>query len=620
MKILFRIFTFGRPLSRSIIPFVFFSFLSTIFGVFNFALLIPLLSILFDSKVSTIPPVIPELSFTIDYIKTVFYHYFLTIANENGKFNALIFVCCIIVASVLLTNIFLYLSIRIMEYLRAKTVENIRNTLFAKITNLHLGFFSDQRKGDLMARLSSDSLEVEGTIAHTLQMLIKEPFKLIGFFVALFYLSFELTIFSLFFIPLAGGSVAYIVSKLKNQTNKSQQAMGSILSTLDEAIGGLRIIKGFNAGQYIQDKFRTQNSNYADILRKMARTREMASPVSEFLGVFVLTGILLYGGSLVLANGTLRGEEFVTYIILFSQVMQPAKVMASSFSGAQRGISAAERIFEVLDTPNQIQEVSNAVKIEKFEKEIEFKDVYFTYGSKKWADSIYENLWVLKDINFTIKKGQMIALVGETGSGKSTIADLIPRFYDVQEGEVLIDGINLKDADLGSIRDHIGIVTQEAVLFNDTIWNNIAFATPNVTMEQIQQAAKIAHAHDFIMKTENGYDTIIGDRGMKLAGGQRQRITIARAILKNPPILILDEATSALDTESEKLVQDALENLMENRTSLVIAHRLSTIQKADKILVLKNGEIVESGTHEDLLKYENGYYRKLNNMQALQLT
>ncbi|TAF66006.1 MAG: ABC transporter ATP-binding protein [Cytophagales bacterium] len=604
MKYLSKLFAYGKPLWVVFVPFILCSILYTLFGLFNFTLLVPLFDVLFSKEMPQAPQ-IPTFSFTIGYLNDIFYYYFLSIAQQHGKTHALLFVCSIIIVSVLLTNVFLFLSIRIIEYLRATIIENLRQDLFQKIINLHLGYFSEQRKGDLIARISADSLELEAVVTNTMRI-IKEPFKLVGFFLALFLISAELTLFSIFFIPLAGGIVAWLVSKLRHQTDLGQKTFGNMITIVEEAIGALRIIKAFQGQQYIASKFYTENHNYGNVIRKTANTREMASPVSEFLGVLVVSGILLYGGSLVLSGETnLTASQFVTYIILFSQVMQPAKTIAGAYSTLQRGFSAAERVFSILDTPEEVTNQLNAKEIKGFEKSIEFRNVSFKYNTQ----------WVLKNISFTIQKGETLALVGETGSGKSTIADLIPRFYDVQEGEILIDGINIKDINKESLLELIGIVSQEPILFNDTIYNNIAFANPKATPSTVEEAAKIAFAHDFIMQSEQGYQTSIGDRGMKLAGGQRQRLTIARAVLKNPALLILDEATSALDNESEKIVQVALESLMQNRTSLVIAHRLSTVQKADRIIVLKQGEIVEIGSHQELIAKENGYYKKLHTIQ-----
>jgi subfamily B ATP-binding cassette protein MsbA len=612
LKTFFRILSFAYPLERFIIPFFIFSVLSTFFGLLNFSLLIPLLDVLF-SKEDTTQKILKEPAFqwSIQYGIDWFYYYFGQIVVRTGKMGALQFVCVVIVSSVFLTNLFHYLAMRVRERLKNIAIRNIRRDLFARITSMHIGYFSNQRKGDLMSRMTADVTEVETMLRQSLDVLLKEPLLLIGLFTALFMISAQLTFFTLLIVPISGILIGTISRRLRKNTQKSQESVGRLANILDESITAIRVVKGFNADKYVQEKFSIENNNYVRLLNSIARTRELASPFSEVSGVFIVALILLYGGSLVFAaNPTLNASQFVGYVLLFSQVLSPAKAIANGISNIQRGLTAGERIFQILDTPADITDAPQAQKLTSFEQSIEFRNVSFKY----------ENNWVLKNVSFSIQKGQKVALVGETGSGKSTLADLVPRFYDVQEGAVLIDNIDIKTLEQKSLRSLMGIVTQEALLFNDTIYQNIAFSTENPTTEDIERAASIANAHDFILKTESGYQTNIGDRGMKLSGGQRQRLTIARAILKNPPILILDEATSALDTESEKLVQDALHKLMENRTSLVIAHRLSTIQDADKIIVLRQGEIAEVGTHESLLAIENGYYRTLSTMQASTLS
>ncbi len=609
MKTLFRILSYARPIGKYALPFFLFSTLSTLFGLANFTLLIPLLDVLFGN-VNQAQEMLQEPSFqwNFEYLKDWFYYYFAYTIQQYGRMGALQFVCIVIVISVFLANLFYYLSMRMRERLKINAILNIREQLFRKITSLHMGYFSTQRKGDLTSRLTTDVQEIENTIKFSLDLLLKEPISLIGFFVALFLISFKLTLFTLIIVPISGATISYVTKKLRKKTKVSQKSIGEILSIVDESITAVRIIKAFNAVAYIREKFNRENQRYARQLDSISRTRELASPFSELSGVAVIAIILIYGGSLVFAeNSTLEASEFVTYVILFSQVLRPAKAISNALSYIQRGLSSADRVFEVMDTPTQIQDHPQAKRLASFEKAITFENVSFRYEDK----------WVLKDINFSIEKGQTVALVGETGSGKSTIADLIPRFYDVQKGKIAIDGISVKDLQRESVLAQMGVVTQESILFNDTIYNNIAFAEKDISPQAIEQAARIANAHDFIMKTENGYQTVIGDRGMKLSGGQRQRITIARAVLKNPPILILDEATSALDVESEKLVQEALYKLMENRTSLVIAHRLSTIRHADKIIVLGNGEIIEEGNHESLLQKQEGVYRRLSQTQSV---
>lgn len=608
MKTFFRILSFAQPLSKYAIPYFIFSIFATVFGVLNFTLLIPLLNVLFGktTEVKTVSEPVFEWSNAFNYVYEYFHYFFYKLVLTRGAFSALVFVCIIFLISIFLSNIFLYLTIRIKEYMRSRVIENVRSAFFEKVTSLHLGYFSDQKRGDLISRITSDSNSLEWAVIHSMELLFKHPIQLIGFFIALFYISVPLTLFTLVFLPVSATIIAFINNKLKKQSFSLQESQAEITSILDETLGGMRVIKGFDAIGYIRNKFGKENEYYGGVVRAMARTREMASPISETTGAMVVVGILLYGGSLILRpQPLLESTEFITYIILFSQVMRPAKGLTVASSGIQMGLAAGERIFKVLDEPTEITDKENALELKEFKESIEFKDVHFRY----------EEDWILKGISFTIEKGKTVALVGKTGSGKSTIADLIPRFYDIQKGSLHIDGHDLKDYRLGSVLQHIGIVTQHPILFNDTIYNNIAFSVEDATQEQVERAAKIANAHEFIMEKPEGYHTVIGDRGDKLSGGQQQRITIARAILKNPSILVLDEATSAMDTKTEKLVQEALNNLMQNRTSLVIAHRLSTIQNADEILVVKDGEIVERGSHDELLTRNDGEYHQLQTDQ-----
>jgi subfamily B ATP-binding cassette protein MsbA len=490
--------------------------------------------------------------------------------------------------------------------MRTYVVKNIRESLFKKITQLHVGYFQDQRKGDLMSSLSNDVNEIENSVVSSVQVVFREPLMIIGYIILLFTMSVKLTLFTLIVLPISGLIITTISRKLRKQAKTGQELLGNILSIIEETISGVRIVKAFNAQPYVQQKFDVQNSAYRGVLKSMWNKRELASPVSEFLGVSVVVGVLLYGGQLVLDNQSeLNASEFITYIILFSQVLVPAKNISSAITNIQRGIASGERIFTILETEVNITEKPNAVELGELKDGIIYQNVSFKYAEHE----------VLKNINLTIPKGKMVALVGQSGAGKSTMADLLPRFYDVTKGSILIDGVDIRDAKLASLNSMMGIVTQESILFNDTVFNNIAFGMSNVSEEAVIEAAKIANAHEFIVKMENGYHTSIGDRGGRLSGGQRQRLSIARAVLKNPPILILDEATSALDTESERLVQDAIQNLMKNRTSIVIAHRLSTIQHADLIVVMQHGEIIEIGKHADLIA-QKGVYHKLSEMQA----
>jgi ATP-binding cassette, subfamily B, bacterial MsbA len=612
MKTYLRILQFAKPYSRFVPLYTIYTILGIIFGLFNFTLLIPLLDVLFgkvgQEQVMAMVANKPEFALNFKFFQDFFYYHFGQIILDEGRQGALLFVCIIIVASVFLANLFRYLAFRIIGELRAHVVRNMRQSVYKRVTELHMGYFSNERKGDLMTRMTVDIQEVESSVVSTLTVVIREPISIIAFFVLLFNMSVELTLFSLILLPLSGGIIAGISKRLKRKAQQGQSSLSFILTIIDETLSGMRVIKAFNAEPFILGKFHDQNNRYANIQRSIAHKRDLASPLSEFLGVTVVAGLLLYGGTLVLnQQSELSASEFITYIILFSQVLVPAKAMSSAFSNIQRGLVSGDRVLQVIDTEPQIVNKPDAKVLPAFQHEIEFRDVSFAYGKKP----------VLQHINFKIQKGQTIALVGQSGGGKSTLADLVPRFYDPTEGAVLIDGLDIRDYTMESVRDQIGVVTQESILFNDTIFNNIAFNKTDATEEEVIAAAKIANAHEFIVNTEEGYQTMIGDRGGKLSGGQRQRLSIARAILQNPPILILDEATSALDTESEKLVQEALTNLMRNRTSIVIAHRLSTIQHADEILVLQKGKVVERGTHDQLLT-DSGLYAKLTQMQLVQ--
>ncbi len=606
MNTYFRILSFGKPYYKFVPLYFFFVILATVFGLVNFSLLIPLLNIIFeafDDKNLTLYQTKPDLAFSFETVKGYFYYYFNQLLKDptQGKIGALKFVCCIIVISVLLSNICRYLAERTLTAMRAGTIRNIRKAIFDKITLLHLGFFTNEKKGDIMSRLTSDVQELEYTVSATLSGMLKDPINIIGYFILLFSMSTQLTLFCLVFFPISSLVIAYIVKSLRREATEGQIALGNIMSMLDETLSGIKVIAAFNAREFIGRKFDTLNNRYATVYRSMQNKRDMASPASEFMGVTLVTGLLLYGGMLVLTKESeLSGAGFITYIILISQVLVPAKSMSSSYSTIQRGLVAGERIFSLMDTETLIKNPDNPIMVHGLKEKIEFSHVSFSYAGTP----------ILKDISLTIPKGTTVALVGPSGGGKSTLADLLPRFYDVQEGDITLDGVSLKRCDLYSLRNTMGIVGQEAVLFNDTLFNNIAFGKPNATLKEVEDAAKIANAHDFIIQTENGYQTMIGERGSRLSGGQRQRVSIARAVLQNPEFLILDEATSALDNESEKLVQEALNKLMKGRTSLVIAHRLTTIQQADTIVVIDKGQLVEQGNHETLLA-QNGLYKKL---------
>lgn len=606
MKTYFKLLAFAKPYSRFVPKYAILAVLAVFFGLANFTLLIPLLNVIFEKVPANQVVIKPEFAISVSYLKEIFNYYFSSIFITYGKLQALQFVCAVIIVSVFFSNMFKYWSQRVLTNMRTYVVRNIRESLFKKITDLHVGYFQSQRKGDLMSSLSNDVNEIENSVVSSIQVVFREPLMIIGFVILLFSMSVKLTLFSLIVLPVSGLIITTISRKLRKQAQVGQSILGNILSIIEETISGIRIIKAFNASTYVRSKFDEQNNNYRNILKSMWNKRELASPISEFLGVTVVVGLILYGGSLVLENDSeLNASEFITYITLFSQILVPAKNISSALTNIQRGLASGERIFAILDAPVEIKEIVNAKSVQSFTKSIEYKNVSFAYEENK----------VLDEINFSVPLGSTIALVGQSGAGKSTLADLLPRFYDVTSGSIEIDGMDIRQLKLADLNSLMGIVTQEAILFNDSVFNNIAFGRSQTSEEEIIAAAKIANAHEFIINLDKGYQTNIGDRGTKLSGGQRQRLSIARAVLKNPPILILDEATSALDTESERLVQDALQNLMKNRTSIVIAHRLSTIQHSDKIIVLHQGKIIEMGTHAQLIE-SNGAYKKLIGMQT----
>jgi ATP-binding cassette, subfamily B, bacterial MsbA len=605
MKTYFRLLSFAKPIEKFAIPYIITTILSVIFSTLNLALLAPLLQTLFSNKHGAYVKLGGKPAFYD--IMGNFNYYVQFMLNKYGAWQTLEFVCASIVVSALLGNLFRYLSQRTMENLRVHTLLNFRRSVFNNVMNLHLGYFSNERKGDIISKIASDVQVVQFSVTGTLQVVFKEPLTLIVYMAMLFNMSANLTFYSLLVIPVSAFVIARIVKRLKAQAIASQQTYGNMISYLDEALSGIKIIKAFNATEYTKNKFNRENVKYSSITRSMARRQQLASPVSEFFGIAMIAGIVLYGGHLIFIKdaSSLKPEIFITYIALFSQVMRPAKAISDSFSTIHSGIAAGERVLALIDEKPMIVDVPNAVALTGFDERIEFKNVSFAYEDKP----------VLVDINLVVPKGKTVALVGPSGGGKSTMMDLIPRFMEPQQGEILVDGKNIQQVKVDSLRALMGIVNQESILFNDSIFNNIAFGKTDATMADVEAAARIANAHNFIVETEKGYETNIGDRGTKLSGGQRQRICIARAVLNNPPIMLLDEATSALDTESEKLVQDALNNLMKNRTSLIIAHRLSTIQNADIIIVLENGKIVEQGHHQQLIN-ANGLYRRLIDMQT----
>ncbi len=601
MNTYFRLLSFAKPIEKYAIPYLIFTVLAVIFNTMNLALLAPLLNTLFKEGASA--PIEQPESWT--NVLDQFNYYIQQININFGAYEALKWVCGVIVLSVLLSNVFKYFSQRVMENLRIHTLLNLRKTVFNNVMDLQVEYFNEQRKGNIISKIASDVQVVQYSVTTTLQVLFKEPLQLLAYVAILFAISYKLTLFSMLVIPISGFIISKIVKRLRAQASEAQELYGLMISYLDEALSGIKIIKAFNAGNRTKDKFHQENLKYSDLGRKMAYRQQLASPVSEFLGVLMVAILVLYGGTLVITNQSeLSAAEFITYIAIFSQVMRPAKAITESFSTIHAGIAAGERVLQLIDEKPKIQDQEHPFILDGLKKGLTFESVSFAYQEKK----------ILNNIGLYIPKGKTVALVGPSGGGKSTLMDLIPRFLDTTEGRILIDGLDIRSLDSESLRSHIGIVNQDSILFNDSIKNNIAFGKPEADIKEIMEAAKIANAHDFISRTSKGYDSNIGDRGTKLSGGQKQRICIARAVLQNPPILLLDEATSALDAESERLVQDALNKLMVNRTTLVIAHRLSTIQKADLILVLDNGEIVEQGTHHELL-YKEGLYSRLIEMQ-----
>lgn len=606
MKIYFRLLSFAKPIEKFAIPYVVATLLSILFGLFNLALLSPLFETLLKADKSATEKVPVKIASEFDILGKM-RNFVNSSINDYGLEKTLMYVCIIIVGSVLLSNIFKYLSQRFMEDLRVHTLLNFRKRVFDNVMNLHIGYFSNEKKGDIISKVASDVQVVQFTVTNTLQVVFKEPVTLIAYIIMLFNISGKLTLFSLLVIPVSAFIISKIVKRLKQQAKQAHESFAKMIGFLDESLTGIKIVKAFNATERIKSKFNQENVFYSDLNRKMVRRQQLGSPVSEFLGVVMVAVIVWYGGNLILNKdaNALAAADFIAYIAIFSQVMRPAKALTDSFSGIHSGIAAGERVLELIDTKAELTNKLGAEEILVFNRQLELHNVNFSYGEKQ----------ILKNINFTVNKGETVALVGPSGGGKSTLMDLIPRFQDPKEGSVSIDGKDYKDLTVESIRRQMGIVNQESFLFNDSIYNNIAFGKPEATIDEVIVAAKIANADEFITSTDNGYQTNVGDRGNKLSGGQKQRICIARAILANPPIMLLDEATSALDTESERLVQDALNNLMQNRTSIIIAHRLSTIQHADRIVVIDRGEIVETGTHNELL-IKGGLYKRLIDMQT----
>ncbi len=577
-----------------------FSLLAIVFTLFSFSLLAPVLQVLFTDTA----PKPATGSFDVNAWINMFVYNF---SHEHGRMQTLTYIVIIVVIATIFKNLFTYLSAYILNPIRNAILRRLRNELFTKTLSLPIGFFTEERKGDLMSRMTNDINELETSILSVLEVFIRDPLSIIITLAVMVYVSPQLTLFLFLFLPIAGFVIGIIGKSLKRPSNLAQQYLGTILGIIDETLVGMRVIKAFNAEKHQYLRFMEVNNTLYRVRNRIAARKELGSPASETMGIIVVCIILLYGGSLIFSGSTsMTGPVFISYISFFYLIITPFKNLSSAYNNAQKGAAALDRIEHLLTVENSLQELSNARSVSGFNNTIELKNVSFAYGDKK----------ILDGINISIPKGKTVALVGASGAGKSTLVDLIPRFHDVTGGEILLDGINIKEYKLSDLRRLMGVVGQDPVLFNDTIFNNITLGTGGATQEQVEEAARIANAHNFILQKSEGYQTVVGDRGSKLSGGERQRVTIARAVLKNPPILILDEATSSLDTESERMVQDAINKLMKNRTSIVIAHRLSTVQHADEIIVLDKGKIAERGTHAELIKHE-GLYKKLVELQQV---
>ena len=603
-----RLLGFAKPLSRYAVPYFFYSVLHALFNTFTYTMIIPIIGTLFSEGYVFQPTYeLPAVALNTECLNGIISYLYTQLFGEEFLTTRLLaLLSAVLILCNVLSNAFRYLGSMTVETMRTRTLQRMRNDMFERTMSMNVGYFSDQRKGDIMSKITSDVMVVQFCITNTLQVMFREPFLILGYVVMMVNISWQLTVFSILYLPVVALIIGSIVKRLRHPAQQGQERMGEMVSVMEESLSGVKAIKSYNAFGYISSKFRRINEVMSDILLSMARKQQAASPMSEFLGITAISVVLVFGGSLV-TKGVMTAAGFVAYIAAFSQLTRPLRSFIDQFANINQGIAAGERIFSIIDAESAVQDKADAVALEEFKDKIEFKNISFSYDSSRE---------VLHDVSFTVRKGETVALVGPSGGGKSTLSELIPRFYDPAVGEISIDGKSLTDYTQESLREKMGIVSQDTILFNDSIRANIAMGREDATEEQIVAAAKIANAHDFIMQTEAGYDTNVGDRGMKLSGGQRQRLSIARAVLRNPEILILDEATSALDTESEKLVQEALTSLLEGRTSVVIAHRLSTIHNADRIIVIDSGRIAEQGTHAELMA-KNGIYAKLIEMQSL---
>ena len=609
LKTYFRLLSFAKPLSRYTIPYFIFAALHALFNTFNYAMIIPILNAMFGSEAGfKFAPcyTLPELSFNEAGFNAMMSYCYTMLFGENFSVSKfLLLLGLITVAMNLLSNLFRYASAMTVEVLRVNTVRKMRNEMFARVVDMNVGFFSDQRKGDIISKITQDVIVVQYCITNTLQVAFRDPFLIIGFLVLMVSISWQLSLFAIIFLPLVGFIIGNIVKRLRHPAKRSQERLGDLVSVLDEALSGIKIVKSYNAQNFIVEKFKRINDDLSRLVISMSKRQQLASPMSEFLGITAVSIILVFGGTLV-GEGLVTGSGFIAFIAAFSQITRPLRSFIDQFANINQGVAAGERIFTIIDAESEIRDAEDAKEFEGLKESIELRNISFSYDGEKD---------VLKDVSLRIGKGETIALVGASGGGKSTLSELIPRFYDVTCGEVLFDGVPVGQYTQQSLRDKMSIVSQETILFNDSIEGNILLGRTTATHDEVVEACKVANAHNFIMASTDGYQTNIGDRGTKLSGGQRQRLSIARAVLKNPEILILDEATSALDTESEKLVQEALTSLLKGRTSIVIAHRLSTIYNADRIYVINEGRIAEQGTHQELLA-KGGIYSHLIEMQS----